>query len=236
VADSGSNKKVANSVVALGSAAVLAVYAAGYLRTRSAADRFAAQAAERRPATPLPPVGATPAVVDAGAALASAAPVPPLPVTTPRPATPKRVAPRRKIAVPPASAPETASLTTASPSSAPALPVSPEPAPPVAAAPLPAEPAPAPAATAKIRYKDGTYTGWGTSRHGDIQASVVIENGRIASATIAQCLTRYSCSWIAALPPQVAARQSPEVDYVSGATQSTDAFYYAVVDALAKAK
>jgi uncharacterized protein with FMN-binding domain len=38
------------------------------------------------------------------------------------------------------------------------------------------------------------------------------------------------------LPPQVAARQSPEVDYVSGATQSADAFYYAVVQALSKAK
>ena len=33
-----SNKKVANSLVALSSAAVLAVYAAGYLRTRTAAD------------------------------------------------------------------------------------------------------------------------------------------------------------------------------------------------------
>jgi uncharacterized protein with FMN-binding domain len=98
---------------------------------------------------------------------------------------------------------------------------------------VPATPPPAPAAP---RYKDGTYLGWGTSRHGDIQASVVIEDGRIASATIAQCLTRYSCSVIAKLPPQVAARQSPEVDYVSGATQSTDAFYYAVVDALSKAK
>jgi uncharacterized protein with FMN-binding domain len=84
--------------------------------------------------------------------------------------------------------------------------------------------------------KDGTYLGWGSSRHGDIQASVVIEGGRIASATIAQCLTRYSCSWIAALPPQVVARQSPNVDYVSGATQSTNAFYDAVVDALTKAK
>jgi uncharacterized protein with FMN-binding domain len=84
-------------------------------------------------------------------------------------------------------------------------------------------------------YKDGTYTGWGTSRHGDIQASVAIEGGRIASVTIAQCLTRYSCSWIAALPPQVIARQSPETDYVSGATQSTNALYYAVVEALAKA-
>ena len=65
----------------------------------------------------------------------------------------------------------------------------------------------------------------------------MIEDGRIASATIAQCLTRYSCSCDRqACPPQVAERQSPEVDYVSGATQSTNAFYYAVVDALSKAK
>jgi uncharacterized protein with FMN-binding domain len=98
----------------------------------------------------------------------------------------------------------------------------------------PATPAPAPApATA---YKDGTYSGWGTSRHGDIQATVVIEHGRIASASISQCYTRYPCSWIVALPPQVAQRQSPEVDYVSGATQSTNAFYYAVIEALSKAK
>ena len=38
------------------------------------------------------------------------------------------------------------------------------------------------------------------------------------------------------LPPQVVTRQSPETDYVSGATQSTNAFYYAVVEALSKAK
>ena len=95
---------------------------------------------------------------------------------------------------------------------------------------------PAPPAPAKPIYKDGTYYGWGTSRHGDIQAAVMIQDGRIASATIAQCLTRYSCSVIAKLPPQVAERQSPETDYVSGATQSTNAFYYAVVEALSKAK
>jgi uncharacterized protein with FMN-binding domain len=94
----------------------------------------------------------------------------------------------------------------------------------------------APPAPAKPIYKDGTYYGWGTSRHGDIQAAVVIQDGRIATATIAQCLTRYSCSVIAKLPPQVAERQSPETDYVSGATQSTNAFYYAVVEALSKAK
>jgi uncharacterized protein with FMN-binding domain len=86
------------------------------------------------------------------------------------------------------------------------------------------------------QYKDGTYLGWGSCRHGDIQASVVIENGRIASATIAQCLTRYSCSWIDALPGQVVSRQNTNVDYVSGATQSTDAFADAVAEALSKAE
>jgi uncharacterized protein with FMN-binding domain len=96
--------------------------------------------------------------------------------------------------------------------------------------PLPPASPPAP------KWKDGTYTGWGTSRHGDIQSSVVIEGGRIVSATIAQCQTRYSCSVIDALPPQVIKRQSPDVDSVSGATQSADAFYYGVVEALGKAK
>jgi uncharacterized protein with FMN-binding domain len=91
-------------------------------------------------------------------------------------------------------------------------------------------------AAVPVHYKDGTYTGWGTCRHGDIEAKVVIEGGRIASAEISQCLTRYSCSWIAALPPQVVTDQSPETDIVSGATQSSDAFYYAVVEALGKAK
>jgi uncharacterized protein with FMN-binding domain len=96
--------------------------------------------------------------------------------------------------------------------------------------------APATASKPPNARKDGTYSGWGTSRHGDIQASVVIQDGRIISASITQCLTRYSCSWIELLPPQVVSRQSPEIDYVSGATQSTNAFYYAIVEALSKAK
>ena len=89
---------------------------------------------------------------------------------------------------------------------------------------------------ARDQYRDGTYLGWGYCRHGDIQASVVVEDGRITSATIARCLTRYSCSWIDRLPGQVVSRQSPEVDYVSGATESTDAYHDAVADALSKAK
>ena len=71
-------------------------------------------------------------------------------------------------------------------------------------APQPAAAAPAPdsaAGTAQKKdeadqLKDGVFYGWGTSRHGDIQASVEIKNGKIVGAYIAQCLTRYSCSWI----------------------------------------
>lgn len=95
---------------------------------------------------------------------------------------------------------------------------------------------PVPAAPPPSKWKDGAYTGWGTCRHGDIQAQVVIEGGRIKQAGIVQCLTRYSCNVIGRIIPQVVERQSAEVDYVSGATQSANAFYYAVVEALAKAK
>jgi uncharacterized protein with FMN-binding domain len=88
----------------------------------------------------------------------------------------------------------------------------------------------------KASFRDGSYSGWGSCRHGDIQASVTIQGGKIASVAITQCLTRYSCSWISDLPNQVVTRQSPEVDYVSGASQSTDAFYGAVASALSKAR
>lgn len=85
-------------------------------------------------------------------------------------------------------------------------------------------------------WRDGTYSAWGFSPHGDIEATVRIAGGRIASAVISQCRTRYSCGVIETLPPEVALRQSADVDYVSGATQSADAFYEAVFTALGKAK
>jgi uncharacterized protein with FMN-binding domain len=229
----GSNKKVANGLVALSSAAVLAVYAAGYNRTRAAALKFENQTAERRPApvAPAPAVTvdeppAAPVVEERG------------PISRSKAIVASRV-PRVDEAAPvnpPAIAVQDAA-TGVAPNVAPKVEPAPEAVAEKAPAPLPAPPpAPPPAPAPATVWKDGTYTGWGTSRHGDIQASVIIESGRIASATIAQCLTRYSCDVIAKLPPQVAQRQSPEVDYVSGATQSTNAFYYAVVEALNKAK
>ena len=84
--------------------------------------------------------------------------------------------------------------------------------------------------------KDGVYTGWGTSRHGDIESRVEIKNGRIVSATIAQCLTMYSVYWIAALPPRVVKRQTYDIDVISGATESSFAFFDGIAEALKKAK
>ena len=84
-------------------------------------------------------------------------------------------------------------------------------------------------------YRDGTFTGWGRSPHGRILATVVIRRGRIVSSEITTCRMRYPCSMIAALPPQVVARQDADVDIVSGATQSGEAFSRAVSQALAQA-
>jgi uncharacterized protein with FMN-binding domain len=147
-------------------------------------------------------------------------------------------------AVAPASVP--AAAPAATPASPPASAVANTP---VTVAPAPTAPAPSPTPAAAspasapavdsakhVGWRDGTYTGWGTSRHGDIEATVVVENGKITGAIISRCLTRYSCSWVAHLQAQVVTRQSPEVDNVSGATQSANAFYYAVIDALSKAK
>ena len=250
-----SNRKTTSSLLALSSAAVLAVYSAGYVRTRAAADRFAQQTEARVRPLITATRAATPSPVDPAAVTAAPAVVTPTPSgsTSVEHKTPDQrvdISSHRGTAASPARLKEQR-VPAARVLRAPVVPAAPEaPAPPAPAAPevsaptapeapaaaaAPESPA-APSAPATPQYKDGTYLGWGTSRHGDIQAQVVIENGRIASATIAQCLTRYSCSVIARLPPQVAERQSPEVDYVSGATQSTNAFYYAVVEALAKAK
>jgi uncharacterized protein with FMN-binding domain len=233
--------------VALSSAAVLTVYSAGYLRTRAAADRL--QAADRGrvviPEEPgdwsgahagpreepradtaqIPAVSSTPASSDGPARRLSTSGGAAHAVGTETPVA-RTVDPVQPVtSVAPTPVPETS------------VPVTPVPTTTVAVAPaVTPAPEPTPTPAPEPRYKDGTYSGWGTSRHGDIEATVVIANGKITSAQITQCWTRYSCSWVAHLQGQVVERQSPEVDYVSGATQSTNAFYYAVVQALSKAK
>jgi len=239
-ASAGSSPKGKSNLLAIGSAAVLAVYGAGFFRTRAAAQRFSDASDQRRPPAPALPVSPTAAPV--GVTLHDSAAGDTVPnvkvvrVTTVSPAKESlRTEPPRETkatSVPAeAAAPRIDSIT-------PQVVAKSAAAEPATAAPVtvPVDSSAQQAEKAIAAFKDGTYRGWGTSRHGDIEAAVEIRNGKITSAYITQCLTRYSCSWISHLPGQVVARQSPEVDYVSGATQSTNAFYYAIVQALAKAK
>jgi uncharacterized protein with FMN-binding domain len=215
-------------LVALSSAAVVAVYTAGFLKTRAVAAKFSDAPAMARPAAmsatgPLvkAPVEHEPVIVPKGAAPVPAKPRKPKAAQVEAHATGHDVGAAitteaHDVAEPVVVEHPSVDLT---PTSA-AITIAPPPS---------ADPAP------KAQWHDGTFSGWGSSRHGDIQATVVIESGRVTSARISQCLTRYSCSWIAYLQGQVVDRQSADVDYVSGATQSSNAFYWAIVDALTKA-
>ena len=230
-----------NRAAALASAAIVTVYAAGYVRTKPSADRLAL-AAERRPAQVRTAGSPASTALVERATPSSNTPrlleVPARPIETPSGTKPPTDASHEK-SIPPAKALQEAPAASAPVTSDGGKAVaseSAEPATPPAIVEHPAESAETVATAQTVQYKDGTYTGWGSCRHGDIQAAVLIQGGRIAGASISQCLTRYSCSWIASLVPQVGERQSAEVDVVSGATESSDAFYDAVIDALAKAK
>lgn len=172
----GRSTRMKAGLVGLSSAAVLSVYAAGYINTRADATTNLAVAA--------PVISAAPAA-------------------TPTTATaPTRAAGGSTVQAQP-TARATATPTTAA---------------------------------ASVSYKDGSYVGVGNSRHGSIQATVVIQGGKIVSAEITQCGTRYPCSKVSNLPAQVIARQSAQVNHVSGATDSSNAYMGAVASALAQAK
>ena len=208
---SSAKKTAANSLVALSSAAVIAVYAAGYARTAPAAGQLIATATTTNgtvpPASPLAPAAPTatstaatgpgnpPAGFDQGQGGQRGG----------------RQAPngsaRGGVAAPPPIT-TTATVTDTSP---------------------------APAAVAGT-FRDGTYNGTGTSRHGNITVTVTVQGGTIASAEVTDCATRYPCTLIAELPGQVLARQSAAVDAVTGATDSTNAYRAAVNAALAQAR
>ena len=246
----GSNKKTANRLVAASCGAVLAVYTAGYARTQSAATRLAHISERRAPGSSSPRAPLVEARMAASGTPAASASSSLTPSGSGKSSSGASTEPTQIASVTkepsPAPIAETTSPATqvTTPVTMPATPqVTAAPATPAveprvevaAAAPPSAVPPSAPAPSAPA-WKDGLYYGWGYSRHGDIQAAVVIERGRISYATIYDCRTRYSCSVISQLPPQVGQRQSPEVDFVSGATESANAFYGAVVEALSKAK
>ena len=250
---------VRNNLVTLGTTAVIAVYAAGFARTKSAAYRFAEADAARpgAPAMQHAPESTRVAPHDSSSTdkplIADNHPlIPGAPEPAPRKGPKRRptadsttivtsrrvetMAGRDSSTINPARAVAQAIAKIADSSSAPGVVAVPPTTSPPSQSAASATQAVDPSAPNRGPYKDGQYSGWGTSRHGDIQATVEIRDGHIVSANISQCRTRYSCSWIAHLPSQVVSRQSANVDYVSGATQSTSAYYYAIVEALSQAQ
>jgi uncharacterized protein with FMN-binding domain len=89
---------------------------------------------------------------------------------------------------------------------------------------------------ADLRYRDGAYSGTGTSAFGDVTVSVIVRQQRIAAVSITACTTSYSQRWIDGLPDEAVARQSAGVDVVSGATYSSTAFHDALRQALGQAR
>jgi uncharacterized protein with FMN-binding domain len=84
-------------------------------------------------------------------------------------------------------------------------------------------------------YADGTYSGTGTSRFGNVTVSVTISGGTISNVQIGKVSTTFPVSQIASLPAKVVSAQSANVNAVSGATYSSQAFKQAVQQALAQA-
>jgi uncharacterized protein with FMN-binding domain len=88
----------------------------------------------------------------------------------------------------------------------------------------------------RARYRDGIYCGVGQSEFGDVKVQVIIRNGRISRVSITQISTFFSESWIDGLPAQVVSRQNAEIDFVTGATGSSQAFQGAIQNALLQAQ
>ena len=107
-----------------------------------------------------------------------------------------------------------------------------------AATPPPAATATATTSTAASpsTYANGTFSGSGTSRFGNVNVSVSVSNGKIANAQITSVTTKYPASRIASLPGQVVQNQTANVNLVTGATSSSQAFKQAVQQALAQAQ
>ena len=128
------------------------------------------------------------------------------------------------------------------PTSPPSAPLTSQPQPrtptqtPAQAAQTPAQAAQTPTQALQAAYRDGTFSGQGTSRRGDVWVQVQVAGGRIANVSITRSTLQYPLRDIAGLPQQVVDRQSAQVDVVSRATYSSMAFRQAVTQALTSAQ
>jgi uncharacterized protein with FMN-binding domain len=88
----------------------------------------------------------------------------------------------------------------------------------------------------KGQYKNGTFQGTGSNRRGSIQVAVSIKNDKITDVTISNFAMHYTQADVVHMPQEVVKKQSAQVQNVSGATYSTQAFKDAVQNALSQAR
>lgn len=94
----------------------------------------------------------------------------------------------------------------------------------------------APAVNTTDKYLDGTYNGSASNRIGEVDVAVTTKGGKISNVQITGCYTHYPESDInPVLPNYVVSHQTNQVPVISGATLSTEDFYYAVEQALNQA-
>lgn len=84
-------------------------------------------------------------------------------------------------------------------------------------------------------YKNGTFTGTGWNRRGQIEVAVTLKNDKITDVQISNWGMHYSEQDVVGLPSEVVQKQNTRVNNVSGATYSTQAFTDAVQSALDQA-
>jgi uncharacterized protein with FMN-binding domain len=85
-------------------------------------------------------------------------------------------------------------------------------------------------------YKDGAFKGTGMNRRGYIEVQVTLKSDKITDVEISDFAMHYSERDVVGLPDEVLQKQSAQVDNVSGATYSTEAFQDAVQQALDQAR
>lgn len=207
-------ERISRRLVLLSSAAIGAVYVAGYVGTQSADASLAGNVAVTNTAGTQTAAASSSQAVSASTSTITS--------TT----TITIAAPAKKTAASPAATTvrkQPAGVEAASPKPTATTRPTATPAPPATATPV------------ATGLRDGTYTGTGSSRRGGIRVALTVKGGRITNVAITGSSTEYPVSWISALPPEVVANQSAQIDLVSGATYSSIAFQGAVQQALAQA-
>ncbi|WP_409308885.1 FMN-binding protein [Pectobacterium sp. B1J-3] len=94
-------------------------------------------------------------------------------------------------------------------------------------------------ATDAAQYKDGTYTGKGQGKEGEIEVSVSISDGKIANAEVVkhEDTEALMMGVIDNVVPELIEKQDiDKVDSVTGATMSSQGVISAVKQALEQAK